>query len=62
MSGVDVATVWVRNADGSYNNKIHLGHPNLTSSAYCIYFPSKGPQTLENAFKTFSPLKYLKGS
>ncbi len=62
VSGVDVATVWVRNADGSYNNKIHLGHPNLTSSALCIYFPSKGPQMLENAFKTFSPLKYLKGS
>ena len=62
VSGIDVATVWVRNADGSYNNKIHLGHANLESSAWCIYFPSKGPQTLEYAFKTFSPTKYQKGS
>lgn len=55
----NIATLWFLNFNGSIKKKITLGGP--FSSALYIYFSGGGSNTLENAFKTFSPMKYQRG-
>lgn len=58
-----LATLWLLSPDGSLTKTIQLGQEGGgLRSAYFIYLPEKNTQTLENALRTFSPIKYQKGA